>query len=236
MSRDQIEQAQEDFFQRLRADGYFLGGGADVPVLAEHKGATDDDINQALSTLNANATGATGVLAVVLMPTLTPEDPNAPGPRHTIRLTVQVIDQPLLNSIGKSASQVAERVRTVLHRFRDGLGGTWSFAGMEPIPVDEGKVSYGVAFTRLASDNPPPKVAQVLIAPAGAVVPQLVTLTCATAGAAIRYTLDGSYPSPLNPTAVLYSAPFNVVAAATLRTTATLANYQQSDVSQATFT
>ena len=172
MARDQIETAQEDFYQRLRADGYFYGGGADVPVLAEHKGVTNDDINQALGALNANASGATGVLAVVLMPTLTPDAPDAPGPRHVIRLTVQVIEQPLLNSIGKSASQVAERARTVLHRFRDGLGGTWSFAGMEPIPVDEGKVSYGVAFTRLASDNPPAKVAQVLIAPAGGVAPR----------------------------------------------------------------
>ena len=232
MSLDQIETAQEDFFERLRADAYF----ADVPVLAEHKGVTEDDINQSLATLNANGAGGAGVLAVVLMPTLTPEDPNAPGPRHSIRITVQVIDQPLLNTIGKTASQVAERVRTILHRYRDGLGGTWTFAGMEPIPVDTGKVSYGVSFTRLAGDNPPAKVAAPVVAAAGTAVPQTVTLTCATGGAVMRYTLDGSYPSALNPAAVVYAAPFSVTVAATLRTAATLTARQQSDVTQAIFT
>jgi hypothetical protein len=234
VSNDQIAQEQEDFYQRLKADSYLL----DVPGLAEHKGVTEDDINQALSTLNANGSGSIGVLWVVLMPTLVGENPDAPGPRYSIQLTVQVIDQPLLNSIGKTGSQVAERIREVLHRFSTGLGSSWYFSAMEPGNADVGKVSYLVKFKRVATDIPPPKAGRPTIAPAGGVAPQLVTLANppASAGATIRYTLDGSLPTSANPAAVIYSAPFNVVSAGLLRVTAELAGYLQSDVSQATFT
>jgi hypothetical protein len=47
-----------------------------------------------------------------------------------------------------------------------------------------------------------------------------VTLTCATAGVAIWYTLNDSYPSPLNPAATLYAAPVQVTTAAALRAVA----------------
>lgn len=232
---DQLEQDQLDIYWRIAADSYF----ADVPVLLELKGVTDNDINQALSTLNDKG-GKSGVLAVVLMPSLAPDQSEAPGPRYIPRITVQVIDQPLFNlsasGIGKSASQVAERVRMIIHRFRNGTGATFAFAGQEPVPVDDGKNSYAVAFTRLAGDNPPAKVAMPTISAAGTVAPQTVTLACATGGAAIRYTLDGSSPVSANPSALVYSAPFNVSAAGKLRVAATLASYQQSDTNQAIFT
>lgn len=51
--------------------------------------------------------------------------------------------------------------------------------------------------------------------PAGAYpASQLVTLTCPTAGAEIRYTLDGSQPTPCSPR---YSAPITIAASTTLR-------------------
>jgi hypothetical protein len=40
-----------------------------------------------------------------------------------------------------------------------------------------------------------------------------LTLTCATAGASIRYTTDGSYPSPAK---TLYAAPIAMPAAGTI--------------------
>ena len=62
--------------------------------------------------------------------------------------------------------------------------------------------------------------------------PATVTLTCATAGAAIWYTIDGSYPgsNPVaSPNATLYTGPFVVQAAGvTIRAAAELSQYQQS--------
>jgi hypothetical protein len=234
MSLEQSEADQQDIFDRLTADSFFV----DVPVLLEAKGVTEADIDQALATLNPKS-GKNGVLAIVLMPTLAADSANAPGPRYVPRLTVQVIDQPLFNldattGIGKSAARVAERVRQIIHRFRSRTGAEFSFAGQEPVPVETGKNSYGLAFTRLAADNPPPKVAEVTFASAGTVAPQTVTLACITPGAAIYYTTDGTYPSPL--TGTLYTAPFVQATAATIRAAAELAGYQQSNVTQATFT
>jgi len=50
-------------------------------------------------------------------------------------------------------------------------------------------------------------VATPSISPAGGVAPQLVTLACATEGADIYYTLDGSTPDA---TDTLYTVPFNL--------------------------
>lgn len=233
---DQFEADQQDIFGRLSADEFF----ADVPVLLEEKGTLEADIDQALSTLNPKG-GKLGCLAVVLMPTLAADSPSAPGPRSVPRVTVQVIDQPLFNldantGIGKSSARLAERVRMIIHRFRSRTGAEFSFAGQEPVQVDAGKNSYAVAFTRLAVDATPPKVAEVTIAPASGAAPQTVTLACITPGAAIYYTTDGSYPSSSNEFARPYTAPVAVEEPGTLRAAAERTGYQSSNVTQAVLT
>lgn len=232
---DQLEQDQLDFYGRIKADEYF----ADIPVLLEAKGVTEADIDQALSTLQAVG-GKIGVVVIVLMPSLAPDTSEASGPRHIPRLTVQVIDQPLFNlgdsGIGKSCSQVAERVRQICHRFRNGTGGTFTFAGQEPVPVDAGKNSYAVAFTRIGGDASVAKVSMPLASPASGAAPQTVTLTCATPSAVIRYTLDGSYPYAGNAAALIYSTPIAITTAKTLRAAATLTGYQPSDILTAIYT
>lgn len=228
---EQTEADQQDIFDRLKADSFFV----DIPVKLEAKGVTDADIAQALSTLNS-VVDKIGVLAVVLMPTLKPDSPDAPGPRYVPRITIQVIDEPLFNldatnGIGKTAARVAERVRMIIHRFKSRSGAEFGFAGQEPIAVEVGKNSYSVSFTRLAVDSTPPKVAEVVIAPLAAASPQLVTMTCVTPSAAIYYTTDGSNPSASNGT--LYGGSFNQNTPATIRAVAQLANYQNSNFSQA---
>jgi hypothetical protein len=47
----------------------------------------------------------------------------------------------------------------------------------------------------------------------GAAPVDMITLTCATSGAAIRYTVDGAYPTP---DSTLYSAPFDAPEVGTL--------------------
>jgi hypothetical protein len=51
-----------------------------------------------------------------------------------------------------------------------------------------------------------PPIAPVVISPLTQ-GNQTVSLSCVTIGAAIFYTLDGTYPSPRNPSASLYIAP-----------------------------
>lgn len=140
---DTLLQDQLDIAARLEADDMF----SDLPVLVQRKGVTESDIELALSTLNTNS-GKMGALLVVLMPALEPESPEAPGPRYRIISTVQVIEQPLFNlgddGTGKSAEQLAERVRQLLHHAAFGRGSVWTFAGMEPVEQGEGKIAYGV--------------------------------------------------------------------------------------------
>lgn len=62
--------------------------------------------------------------------------------------------------------------------------------------------------------------------------PQSVTLTSATSGAAIRYTLDGSVPTASSP---LYSGPIPISANATLRAVATKTGMIASSVSSTYF-
>jgi hypothetical protein len=232
--RDPLSRDQDDFFARLSLDSFF----AEISVLEQRKGVTESDVEVALSTLNEKA-GKIGAVVIVLMPDLVPTEPDAPGPEYRVRSTVQVITQALFNESAtgtqKSAEQIAQRVRQLLHRFGTGAG-VFSFAGMEPIAQDAGKVSYGVTFTRLARDEDLPRCGTPLIDPDEGAAPQLVTLTCATAGASLYSTTDGSYPSSANDAATLYTAPFNVATACTLRVAAEKAGMQQSNVAEATFT
>lgn len=227
----QLKQDQEDFFHRISSDEFF----ADVKVLMEDTGNTEADIDQSLNTLLAKAAKA-GACVVVLMPSLGNDSPNAPGPRYVVRMTCQVIDQPLTNlgdsGTKKSVAEISERVRMICHHFNTGRGNVYALASQEPIPVDVGKNSYGVVFTRPGGDAAPRKVGTPVIDASADDAPATLTITCATAGATIHYTLDGSPPYASNPAALVYSAPVNLATAATVRAAASLAEHQPSDITR----
>jgi hypothetical protein len=241
-----LELDQDDIVQRLVTDPFFQQA---VPVLEQRKGITESDVQIALSTANQQ-NGSIGTCAIVLMPRLAGQDPNAPGPRYTTRYPVQVIDWPLVRrqSTGGSqvsAEQICDRVRQIIHGFNMGRGQMVYFDKLEPVAIDDGKISYIVTFKKLGSDFPPISCAAVGISPlSGGVSPSLpgpvlVTLTCATSGASIYYTIDGTYPSSEGDTAVLYSGPFTAPAGSTVRAAAELPSgfgFQQSNViSQAVY-
>lgn len=227
-----LQQEQEDIHGRLAADTYF----ADLPVLLARKGVTDSDIEIALSTLNAGGTGKIGAVAVVLMPTLRAEPDNVPAPVYVVQHTVQVIEDPLFSQdatsgVLKSAEEIAHRVRLLLNWFNPGGAGSLAFDGMDPAEVKSG-VSYLVRFSRRTGDDELARVATPVVSADSASAPATVTLTCATSGAAIYYTTDGSYPSSANDDATLYSTPFSQPTAATIRAAAEKSGLQQSNVSQ----
>jgi len=231
---DALELDQEDFYGRLLAAPAL----ADVKILLQRKGVTESDIESALSVLNDRGNGKIGACILVLMPSLTAVSPDVPGPLYNINMVVQVIEQPMFNTgsggTGLTAEQLAQQVRMLFQHFANGHGGTYGFASMEPIAVPEGQISYGVRFERQAGDSAPQSVALPTISATGSAAPATVTLACATAGAAIYYTTDGTYPSSANATASLYAAPFVQATAATIRVAAEKAGLQQSNVRQLT--
>lgn len=232
---DILAQEQSDFAGRLAADPFF----ADIVVLEEQRGVTEADIEQSLSTLNSQG-GKMGALAIVLVPTLRAKNPNVPTPEYDLTTTVQVIDQPLFNlgadGTGKTVSQLALRSRQLLHQFRPQPNSTYTFDGQDPIAVDPGKNSLGVRFTRQGADPLLPRVATPKFSATAATAPATITITCATAGAAIWYTTNGSYPAPLNPAATLYDQPLALSAPTSLRAVALLAGNADTQQSQpATF-
>jgi hypothetical protein len=62
-----------------------------------------------------------------------------------------------------------------------------------------------------------------------------VVIATPTAGADIYYTLDGSPPSPTNPTATLYSAPLHINTTTTLRAAAVKTGFRPTDVDTQTY-
>lgn len=226
---DPLEQDQVDIAARLEADPYF----EDVTVLKQRDAVLESDIERALSTLTEKDSKI-GVCAIVLMPTLTIDGTNAPGPLYGVSLSVQVIENPTFNlnegGTGKSAEQIAHRVRQILHHFVNGYGSTFSFAKLEPLPRPDGEISYGVTFSRKSGDTPLPKVEAPRLSATNEAAPATVTLTCDTVGAVvIRYTTDGSPPCAGNAAALVYSAPFVQATAATIRAAASLTDFQQSN-------
>jgi hypothetical protein len=235
-----LELDQDDIVGRLQVDPFFQAG---VPVLEQRKGITESDISIAISTANQQ-NGKIGSCAIVLMPRLSGQDPNAPGPRWTARYPIQVIDWPVVRRQAAggsqaSADEIADRIRQIIHgmtclRLQGQLA--FYFDKLEPTQVPEGMVSYIVTFKRLGTDKPPVSVASVGISPSSGTGPLVVTLACATAGAAIYYTIDGSYPSSIAPTGTLYTVPFSAPSGSTVRAAAELTGFQQSSViSQVTY-
>ena len=232
-----LELDQEDLAARLSADAFFLNV---VPVLLERRGITENDVQISMRAMQPGQ--VCGTVAIVMMPKLIATDPNAPGPASFARYGIQVIDYPIIRcqspgGAGVSAEEICDRIRQIIHHVAFGRGQALYFDGLAPIPQPPGQVSYGVYFKCRQVDSPPASVATCGISPTSGTGPLTVTLSNQTAGAAIYYSLDGSYPSSVGAaaspaTSFLYSAPFTAAAGALIRAAAELTDYQGSNVAQ----
>ncbi len=83
---------------------------------------------------------------------------------------------------------------------------------------------------QLSSGQGPEKTAAPVLTPASGTYadPQTVTITCATAGAVIKYTTDGSTPSEAS--GLTYTAPFTVANTSTVKAAAYKTGLEASDV------
>jgi hypothetical protein len=106
----------------------------------------------------------------------------------------------------------------------------WS-NGVNGTPVQGSPLHVPVTFVV----NPVGTVAAPTFSPNGGTFssPQLVTISCATAGATIRYTTNGSDPTV---SSAIYSGPVNVPGSWTLKARAFKTNWTGSGVAQAVFT
>lgn len=235
-----LERDQADFAARLNADAYFADVGIYVFRPRANLAATTiiGNIENALNCLVKKA-GKGGAAVTVLMPTGDTPEGNVPGPELEERITVRVQELPLVNmgATGtlKSAESIALEVLRLLHHFRSG-GQVWyaDQSALTPNLEFAPKVTYDVTLRRKLVLGTRAKSTMPMLTPDAGAAPQSVTIEAAP-GAAIYYSLDGSYPAPGAEGSALYAAPVDVAAAATLRAVAYEAGKAASNVVEADF-
>lgn len=223
MALDFLTPLQDDIYAHLSAAEFF----ADVHVLAQHKGVTESQINEALSTLKAKA-GKAGAAVVVLMPTLRVITPDLPGPVGPVAITVRVFVRTLVASaagsgVGKTAEEIGLQVQAALHLWSNGEC-TLSADSEALVPYDAapaGVTSYDV---RLSTNETGRQLPPKLPAPEIASAAGHAELSSANPAASLWYSTDGSYP------ATAYTAPVAMSAGMQLRARASLAGYRGSDI------
>jgi len=198
----------------LEGDDFFR----DIPIVVyeEENVAREMERLQAVQTAKGGHRGA----AVIVMPTLADDlNPNIRFGPMTLYPSFQTLENLELNrdakGTGKSSRRIARRIRDTVKQYQ--LAGL--IANLKPETpciaalnvkqeLGSGIKSHLVSFTCLeAPMTGPAAVAQLTWAVNGG----LMTLTCATAGAEIWFTVDGSSPLPgsvkAGSTARLYAAP-----------------------------
>lgn len=227
-----IESIQQEVADQIAANGNLLN----VPVLVESLGDLASQVERALGPLGGQG-GKVGAIIVVNTPTADANWPEVGGPFFdSIPVEILVGVNPATNNdadigTGLSALSICEEVCFALHQFFP-VSSNGPLVADKPTLVrlpDAGKkeviVQYLCRFKTLGGlSEALPQVANVteFHSISG------YNLACATGGAAIFYTLDGSNPSPRNGT--LYTAPFAAVGGATLKARAWLAGYLASDL------
>jgi hypothetical protein len=217
---------QQEIADRLAADPFFAG----IPVLVE--------VPRDLSFELQASVAAAGTWGVVMVPQAQVSAPNAPGPIFDpVEFAVRFRENTPVAS-GACALDAAETALALLHLYKPATVDEVLVAAPEALRrvVEPNVVTYEIRVrTRVCATYAVPQVAMPSVSSAGTGSPQTVSLACATAGAAIFYTLDGSAPVPRGATASLYSAPFMVSTAGTLRVRAWLAGYLASSELQEVF-
>jgi len=230
-----LEQLQEDVQFRIMAESYF----DTIAIVLQRDGVTINQIQQRVAALNPRG-GKTGACIIVLMPTVDVPDANPPGPRFELTQSFIVLEHPTINrgasGTGKHGTDIALALLQLFHLFTLGFGATMTARDRAITPNDsfDGLVGLQVDFFSRGGLAPQPTVALPTISTDSAVSPATITMACATAGAAIWYTTDGSYPASVNPTAMKYLAPFTQNSGAMIRAAGELSGNLQSSVRELT--
>lgn len=166
-----------------------------------------ETINKALMGLQKKG-GKAGLAVMVMMPDAEVPNANSASVRFENLFTVRVLENPVINEgangTGISAEQCAINVLKALHR--RSAGGNPFYPDKKAIregAAPEGSIAYDVVLRQDATEDK----RSFVTTPGLSLAEPLLTITCPTSGAAIRYTLDGTFPGK---TATLYTAPVDV--------------------------
>ena len=218
-----LQQIQSDCANALLADPFF----ATVPVLTQLLQDFGSQIDQALDSL--------GICVTIAVPVAHVLHPNQPGPYfERIKILARVVENVMVNQntgaggTGKGALEVAERVCAILHHFRPQNLSETVVCDNPTITLgrERERLEYEVAFTTqggLAYVLPqfdPPVITQSFHT---ATIHAATSFSAPVPGAAVFYTLDGTFPGPRN--GALYTTPITVTPGATLRAIVILAGY-----------
>lgn len=229
-------QLQEDLYHLLLSAGTL----ADINVVQHRRLRLAAELE--ISTLwQMPRNGKAGCGVLVNMPEVQVGHANLPGPEFVTTISFSVVEEPNLNfapgGTQLSAEEVAQRVAELLHGYAGGNWGGALFAKGAVVTPDtdfpEGLLAYKVTLNLRLVRTQTARVATPTVSIDGE---NLTTLACATAGAAIYYTLDGSFPGSGNPAATLYSAPFTPEVGQELRWAAYLSGLLPSEAVHATVT
>jgi len=215
---------QTELVHLLNAGPYF----ADITVLYERSKDLENELDRQLAGATLKA-GKHGAFVIVGTFEADVESPDVTGPYFgALRLNIMAYEDVLMNTgptgTGKSAIDIAIAVAQHIQDYRpEGIAESLycDRSTIRPhTPPDNNQVAYRVSVRIPANIAADPRVATPVITPGDATVPQELTITSATSGAAIYYTTDESYPWSGNTAATLYAAPFTVTEAASVRAAA----------------
>jgi hypothetical protein len=221
---------QTDVKARLENDGFF----SDLSVLLKRDGVTEHTLKVELGPDGNAKSGKTGACVIIHLPEIAEHEGETPGPMLVVELPIQVFEAPEINNgsvgTGKSCEQIGLHVINLLHNYADNKHG-WV---MQPAPrpmqaQDPDRADWISAIVRMQFHSGLTRTSKC-----GMPLPSQdgnndIVLTCGTPGAAIWYTLDGSYPGPANEEATLYAAPIDPGAATVLRAVAYKDEFIASD-------
>lgn len=218
---DPLHQIQHDLANRLRARSslrQFLI--QDLRPRSEGE-ATQivDTINQALSTIS-NAGITSGIAILVPLAGFDVKRPNNPSPLGEITISVQVLENIMINMGGQGSGQSAEAVALEVlcagHHLQLRDNCTMYAGSMKPLDVDgqtwSADIAYEVEFTLEGGFARPPECSIPQITQSGG----NLSIATSTAGASIYVTTDGSFPWAGNPSAAPVSGPFAVPGSGTV--------------------
>lgn len=212
-SLDLIAELPGELQARLEEDDYFV----DIPVVVSEDANVLAELQKKQAVVTSK-TGKRGVAVFVLQ--IIADEPNTSGNPFaymSLSLAFQVVENLELNrgqgGTLKKARQVARRIRDVIRCTRlEGL--VSDFYGdkpcIDPLKLEDmpaNIVAYQVNFKCFET---PGELPQQVQAPVPAVAGDQLTFTCATVGATIYYTTDGSYPRAANTAATAYSGPITL--------------------------
>lgn len=202
---------QEDIGFKLNSEAFF----ANINVQLERKELYSSEV--AVATVWETVKGgASGVGVIVAMPKVNVQAPDGPI-EFVCRQMITVLEEPNINQTTGTGTQIFAEdigvyIAQLLHEFGLAQNITLYADGETMVPNREYKDIRGVDVHLNYKFTPGElnACATVPISFAPGSGAYQVTLSCATSGATILYTTDGSFPGAANGAAQTYNGQFNV--------------------------